>query len=164
MRKQFNPHYLEHTMSKITKVLLTGKTHTSGADSAIYSGNPEGLLNIHLTTPGNSAGTEYRFDSVGAHPTAEQLFAGAWSACYSGAVGIVAKQMKVALPADTAVEVEVDLGVGGNEYFLQARVTLFVPGIDQAAADAIAHGADAMCPYSKATKGNIDVVLTAVTA
>jgi Ohr subfamily peroxiredoxin len=89
---------------------------------------------------------------------------GAWSACYSAAVGIVAKQMKVALPASTAVEIEVDLGLGGSAYFIQARLSLIVPGIDPEVATAIAHGADAMCPYSKATKGNIDVVLNVVTA
>jgi organic hydroperoxide reductase OsmC/OhrA len=70
----------------------------------------------------------------------------------------------VTLPADTAVEIEVDLGLGGNEYFLQARINLIVPGIDHDVATAIAHGADAMCPYSKATRGNIDVALNVVTA
>jgi Ohr subfamily peroxiredoxin len=151
-------------MSNITQVLATGKTRTTGSDSAIFSGNHVGKLDLHLTAPGNSAVREHRFDAIEAHPTAEQLFAGAWSACYSAAVGIVAKQMKVTLPADTAVEIEVDLGLGGKEYFIQARLTLIVPGIDPEVATAIAHGADAMCPYSKATKGNIDVALNVVTA
>ena len=62
--------------------------------------------------------------------TIQEQIAGAWSACYSAAVGIVAKQLKVSLPATTAVEIEVDLGLGGNEYFLQARLTLIVPGVD----------------------------------
>ncbi|NGZ86884.1 Ohr family peroxiredoxin [Duganella aceris] len=150
-------------MSNITQVLLTGKTRTTGADSAIFSGNHEGKLNIALSAPGNASARSYVFEAVEAHPTAEQLFAGAWSACYSGAVGIVAKQMNVTLPADTAVEIEVDLGVGGGAYFIQARLNLIVPGIAPDVATAIAHGADAMCPYSKATKGNIDVVLSVVT-
>jgi Ohr subfamily peroxiredoxin len=150
-------------MSKITQVLVTGKTRTTGSDSAVFSGNHEGKLNIGLSSPRNAAARSYVFEAVDAHPTAEQLFAGAWSACYSAAVGIVAKQMKVALPADTAVEIEVDLGVGGSEYFIQARLNLIVPGIAHDVATAIAHGADAMCPYSKATKGNIDVVLSVVT-
>ena len=151
-------------MSNITQVLVTGKTRTTGSDAAVFSGNHEGKLNIHLSTPGNSSAREYIFETVEAHPTAEQLFAGAWSACYSAAVGIVAKQMNVVLPSNTAVEIEVDLGVGGGAYFLQARLTLIVPGIADDVATAIAHGADAMCPYSKATKGNIDVVLSVVTA
>jgi lipoyl-dependent peroxiredoxin len=149
-------------MSKITKVLTTGKTQTT-PDSAILSGNHEGKLNIKLTAPGNPAVREHTFEAIEAHPTAEQLFAGAWSACYTAAVGIVAKEKKVTLPANTSVEIEVDLGMGGNEYFLQARINLIVPGIAEDVALAIAHGADAMCPYSKATRGNIDVALNVVT-
>jgi Ohr subfamily peroxiredoxin len=151
-------------MSKIQKVLVTGKTRTTGADAEVLSGNHEGKLNINLTVPGNNAARAYLFEDIEAHPTAEQLFAGAWSACYIAAVGIVAKQKNVTLPADTAVEIEVDLGLGGSEYFLQARINLIVPGIDFDVATAIAHGADAMCPYSKATRGNIDVTLKVVTA
>ncbi|WP_020654606.1 Ohr family peroxiredoxin [Massilia niastensis] len=151
-------------MSKIKQVLATGKTRTIGSDAEIISGNHEGKLNINLSVPGNSAAPSYLFDEVGAHPTAEQLFAGAWSACYIAAVGIVAKQKQVILPADTAVEIEVDLGAGGNEYFLQARLTLIVPGLDHEVATAVAHAADAMCPYSKATRGNIDVALNVITA
>jgi Ohr subfamily peroxiredoxin len=151
-------------MSKIQKVLLTGKTRTTGADAEVISGNHEGKLNISLTAPGNSAARTHLFEAIEAHPTAEQLFAGAWSACYIASVGIVAKEKKVVLPADTSVEIEVDLGLGGNEYFLQARINLNVPGLDQEVATAIAHAADAMCPYSKATRGNIDVALNAITA
>lgn len=151
-------------MSNITQVLATGKTRTTGSDAAVFSGNHEGKLDIQLSAPGNNAVRTYHFETVEAHPTAEQLFAGAWSACYSAAVGIVAKQMRVALPADTAVEVEVDLGIGGGAYFIQARLSLIVPGIDREVATAIAHGADAMCPYSKATRGNIDVAINVVTA
>ena len=163
--KKLSTHFIEETiMSNITKVLATGKTRTTGTDSAIFSGNHEGQLDIHLTTPGNPAGREHHFAAIEAHPTAEQLFAGAWSACYSAAVGIVAKQLKVALPANTAVEIEVDLGLGGNAYFIQARINLIVPGVDAELATKLAHGADAMCPYSKATKGNIDVAVNVITA
>jgi Ohr subfamily peroxiredoxin len=150
-------------MSKIQKVLVTGKTRTTGADSQILSGNHQGKLNLNLTVPGHSSAPSYQFKEIGNHPAAEQLFAGAWSACYIGSVGIVAAQKKVSLPADTAVEIEVDLGAGGSEYFLQARINLIVPGVPRDVALAIAHGADEMCPYSKATRGNIDVVLNVVT-
>jgi Ohr subfamily peroxiredoxin len=151
-------------MSKIQKVLVTGKTRTTGTDAEVISGNHEGKLNISLTAPGNSAARAHLFEAIEAHPTAEQLFAGAWSACYTASVGIVAKQKNVILPVDTSVEIEVDLGLGGNEYFLQARINLNVPGLDQEVATAIAHGADAMCPYSKAIRGNIDVAVNAITA
>jgi Ohr subfamily peroxiredoxin len=151
-------------MSKVQKVLVTGKTHTTASDAAILSGRHDGNLNIHLTVPGNGSAGEHVFAAVQPHPTAEQLFAGAWSACYTAAVGIAAQQKKVVLPAETSVEIEVDLGQAGSEYLLQARINLNVPGIDQEVATAIAHAAHQVCPYSKATRGNIDVVLNAITA
>jgi Ohr subfamily peroxiredoxin len=150
-------------MPKIQKVLVTGKTRTIGSDAAVVSGNHEGKLNMNLTVPGNSTAPAYKFDTIDPHPTAEQLFAGAWSACYIAAVGIAAKQKKVTLPAETSVEIEVDLGMSGAEYLIQARINLIVPGIAPEVATAIAHDADALCPYSKATRGNIDVALNIVT-
>jgi len=151
-------------MNQIQKVLLTGKTRTASPDGKILAGRHDGTLNIHLSVPGMPAAPAYSFDAVQPHPTAEQLFAGAWSACYIAAVGIVAKEKKVTLPADSAVDIEVDLGMGGSDYFLQARISLIVPGLDHAVATDIAHAADAICPYSKATRGNIDVVLSVTTA
>ncbi len=144
-------------MSKIQKVLMTGKAHTQSSDAAGLSRNHGGKLNMHLTA-------EHAFGEIDAHPTAEQLFAGAWSACYISAVAIVAKEKNLVLPADTSVDLDVDLGTSGSEYLLGARISLHVPGIDQELATAIAHGADAICPYSKATRGNIDVIVTATTA
>ena len=151
-------------MSKIQKVLLTGKSRTTSADGRIIAGDHEGNMNINLSVPGNSAAPAYAFDDVATHPTAEQLFAGAWSACYIAAVGIVAKEKKVTLPGNTALEVVVDLGLGGGAYYLQASINLVVPGLDFALATEIAHAADAICPYSKATRGNIDVALSVTTA
>jgi Ohr subfamily peroxiredoxin len=154
----------EYTMSKIQKVLLTGKTHTTSADGGVIAGNHEGKVNIKLTAPGNPPARSHAFDAVAPHPTAEQLFAGAWSSCYIAAVGLVAKEKRVTLPADTAVEVEVDLGLGGGDYYIQGRINLVVPGLDHALATEIAHAADAICPYSKATRGNIDVALSVTIA
>lgn len=144
-------------MTKIDKVLFTGKTHTTASRGGSSLSSHDVALNLALTAPGNTATPSYSFDAVQPHPTAEQLFAGAWSACYSAAVGLVAKEKKVTLPADTAVDIEVDLGMTGREYFLQARISLHVPGLDHELALAIAHAADQICPYSKATRGNIDV-------
>jgi osmotically inducible protein OsmC len=151
-------------MSNIQKVLLTGKSHTVSADGRIIAGKHDGNLNLSLSTPGIPGAPAYQFDAVAPHPTAEQLFAGAWSSCYIAAVGLVAKEKKVTLPADTAVDIEVDLGMGGADYFLQGRINLVVPGLDHALATEIAHAADAICPYSKATRGNIDVVVSVTTA
>ncbi|NNG24752.1 Ohr family peroxiredoxin [Telluria aromaticivorans] len=151
-------------MSNIQKVLLTGKSRTTSADGGVLAGKHDGNLNIDLSAPRIPAAPAYAFEAIQPHPTAEQLFAGAWSACYIAALGVVAKEKKVTLPADTAVDIEVDLGLGGSAYFIQARLSLVVPGLDHALATEIAHAADAICPYSKATRGNIDVVLTVVTA
>jgi Ohr subfamily peroxiredoxin len=154
----------ESIMSKIQKVLLTGKTQTTSPDGRVIAGDHEGNVDVHLTVPGNSAARAYAFDDIAPHPTAEQLFAGAWSACYMGAVGIVAKEKKVTLPGDTAVEIEVDLGLGRGGYFIEGRINLVVPGLDHATATEIANGAHAICPYSKATRSNVDVTLSVATA
>ncbi|WLH37950.1 Ohr family peroxiredoxin [Pseudomonas sp. FP2196] len=149
-------------MSKIEKVLATGKTHTTAASAGITSRGHNGNLDIQLSSPG-SAKPAHVFANALPHPTAEQLFAGAWSACYTAAVGLVANDLNVVLPADMSVDIEVDLGQTGPAYFLQARLTLRVPGIAQDIAKTLAHTADQICPYSKATRGNIDVALNVIT-
>ena len=143
-------------MSKIEKVLASGKTHT------LVRG-PGDRVDIQLSSPGNASPTHV-FPAVHAHPTAEQLFAGAWSACYILALGLAAKERGVALPADVSVDIQVDLGQTGKAYFIQARFDVRLPGVAQEAAEAIAHAAHAICPYSKAVHGNIDVALNVVTA
>lgn len=149
-------------MSKIDKVLLTGKTHTTVHGGGAKAGNHDLKLNLQLSA-GNSTAPDYVFDAIVPHPTAEQLFAGAWSACYTAALGLAAKSLKVVLPDDLSVGIEVDLGMKGADYFLQARLNVRAPGLTQELATEIAHAADAMCPYSKAVRGNIDVVLTVTT-
>ena len=150
-------------MSKIEKVLATGKTHTTLSDTGNTSRGHNGSLDIQLSSPG-SAKPAHVFAATQPHPHAEQLFAGAWSACYIAAVGLVAKEMKVALPSDLSVDIEVDLGQTGQAYFLQARLNLRVPGLAHDVATELAHAADQICPYSKATRGNIDVALNVLTA
>jgi organic hydroperoxide reductase OsmC/OhrA len=110
-------------MSKIEKVLMTGKTHTTASAAGNTSRGHNGSLDITLSSPG-SAKPAHVFAAVQPHPTAEQLFAGAWSACYTAAVGLVANDMNVVLPSDLSVDIEVDLGQTGAAYFLQARLTL----------------------------------------
>ena len=147
-------------ITKIQTVLLRGKTHTTASR---HEGPPRGddRLDIHLSTPGH-AGNEIGFTAIQAHPAAEQLFAGAWSACYTGALGLVAKTNKVALPSDMSVDIEVDLGKTGDAYFIQARIYVRMPGIAVDVANAIAHAAHDVCPYSKAVRGNIDVATSVV--
>ena len=148
------------TTTKIQTVLMTGKTHTTGSHR---EGAPRGeeRVDIRMSIPGK-AGNNIVLEAIQLHPTAEQLFAGAWSACYTGALGVAAKAKKVVLPTDMAVDIEVDLGQTGEAYFIQARIDVRMPGVAPEVAEAIAHAAHAMCPYSKAVHGNIDVVTTVV--
>ena len=93
----------------------------------------------------------------------EQLFAVGWSACYLSAIKLVAGKNKVRLPADAAIDTEVDLGTTDGGYFLQARLNVVLPGLDRTIAQQIVDGAHLECPYSKATHGNIAVVTTVTT-
>ena len=138
-------------MTQLEKVLYTGKTHTSGGRDGA-SRSSDGRLDIKLSSPGSSGG--------GTNP--EQLFAAGWSACFIGAMGLAAGQLKVALPADLAVDTEVDLGTAGGGYFLQARLNVSLPGLDREIAQTLMDTAHRTCPYSKATRGNINVVINLV--
>ena len=140
-------------MTKPEKVIYTAKTHTTGGREGA-SRSSDGQLEVKLSTPGTSR--------PGTNP--EQLFAAGWSACFEGAMGLAARAMKVALPADTAIDAEVDLGMTGDAYLLQARLNVSLPGIDRETAQAIVDKAHQTCPYSKATRGNIDVTITVVEA
>ncbi|MES2790521.1 MAG: organic hydroperoxide resistance protein [Planctomycetota bacterium] len=138
-------------MVQIDKVLYTAQTHTTGGrDGAARSS--DGRLEVKLSSPGTSG--------TGTNP--EQLFAAGWSACFLGAMGLVASQMKVALPADRAIDAEVDLGTADGGYLLRARLNVSLPGIEREVAQAIVDAADQICPYSKATRGNIHVVINVI--
>ncbi|WP_322029008.1 organic hydroperoxide resistance protein [Paraburkholderia sp. J76] len=138
-------------MSQEKKVLYTGKTHTTGGrDGAARSA--DGRLDVKLSAPGSAA--------PGTNP--EQMLAAGWSACFIGAMGLAAQKMKVALPPDTAVDAEIDLAVADSAYSLQARLNVSVPGVEAELAQALVDAAHQTCPYSKATRGNIDVVVTVV--
>jgi Ohr subfamily peroxiredoxin len=158
-----NKNLKESLMSKIEKVLATGKTHTTLSRSGSTSRGHNGNLDIELSSPG-SAKPAHVFAATQPHPTAEQLFAGAWSACYIAALGLAAKELKVTIPADVSVDIEIDLGQTANAYFLQAGFNVHLPGLPHEVACAIAHAADQICPYSKATRGNIDVYWNVQTA
>ncbi|MFM0193890.1 organic hydroperoxide resistance protein [Paraburkholderia strydomiana] len=138
-------------MNSSTKVLYTGKTHTTGGRDGA-SRSSDGRLDVKLGSPGASA--------TGTNP--EQMLAAGWSACFIGAMGLAAKKLQVALPADTAVDAEIDLAMNDSGYFLQARLNVSLPGIDRETALALTDAAHQTCPYSKATRGNIDVVIAIV--
>jgi len=136
-------------MTRIDKVLYTGKTHTTGGREGAARSS-DGRLDIKLSPPG----------AAGSGTNPEQLFAAGWSACFIGAMGRAASELKVALPADRAVDAEVDLGTTDGAFLLQARLTVSLPGLDRETAQKVVEAAHQICPYSKATRGNIDVTLT----
>lgn len=138
-------------MSQLEKVLYTAKTHTTGGRDGA-SRSADGRLDVKLSSPG----------TTGSGTNPEQLFAAGWSACFIGAMGVAAGKMKVTLPADRAVDAEVDLGLNGGEYLLRARLNVSLPGLERDVAQAIADAAHQICPYSKATRGNIDVEINLI--
>jgi Ohr subfamily peroxiredoxin len=135
-------------MTKIEKVLYTGKTHTTGGRDG-FARSDDAQLDVKLSPPGTV--------KQGTNP--EQLFAAGWSACFIGAMGLAAGKRKLRLPADTAVDAEVDLGTTDGAYFLQARLNVSLPGLDKELARELIEEAHRTCPYSKATHGNINVEL-----
>ncbi|HMG49823.1 MAG TPA: organic hydroperoxide resistance protein [Inquilinus sp.] len=138
-------------MSQIEKVLYTGKTHTTGGRDGA-SRSSDSRLDIKLSPPGGTGD--------GTNP--EQLFAAGWSACFIGAMGHAARRMQIALPANVAVDAEVDLGTTDGAHFLQARLNVSLPGLERDVARALAEAAHQTCPYSKATRGNIGVEINLV--
>jgi osmotically inducible protein OsmC len=139
----------EATMTNAAKVLYTARTHTTGGREHGVSRSSDGHLDIRLSTPG----------TAGSGTNPEQLFAAGWSACFEGAMGTVARRMRVALPADAAIDAEVDLCMADGGYFLQARLNVSLPGLDREVAQAVVDAAHQTCPYSKAVRGNVDVTI-----
>src|SRR5436190_21069885 len=141
--------------SKVTqpaKLLYTAKAHTTGGREEGASRTSDGRLDVKLTVPGTPGN--------GTNP--EQLFAVGWSACFLSAVKHVAAKMKVRLPADVAIDPEVDLCMGDDGFSLQARLNVSLPGLDRQIAQTILDAAEKTCPYSKATRGNINVAINLV--
>lgn len=129
-------------------ILYTGKTFTTGGREG-RSISDDGQLDLTLSTPGSQ--------QPGTNP--EQLFGVGWSACFTGAMRHAALSRKLSLPANTSVSAEIDLGLGADGYFLQARLTVSLPGLDRDTAQWLIDAAHQTCPYSKATRGNIDVAI-----
>jgi lipoyl-dependent peroxiredoxin len=138
-------------MTTLDKVLYTARAHTTGGRDGA-SKTDDGRLDVTLSSPGTSG--------TGTNP--EQLFAAGYSACFIGAMKAVAGKMKATLPADLAIDAEVDLGPIPNAYGIAARLNISLPGMDRAQAQALIDAAHQVCPYSNATRGNIDVKITLV--
>jgi osmotically inducible protein OsmC len=138
-------------MASLEKVLYTAHAHTTGGRDGA-SRTDDGRLDVKLSSPG-TAGT-------GTNP--EQLFAAGYSACFIGAMKAVAGMQKITLPQDLAIDASVDLGKVGQGYGIAARLNVSLPGMDRTAAQALVDAAHQVCPYSNATRGNIDVTITLV--
>ena len=139
-------------MDQIEKVLYTAKTHTTGGRDGA-SRTSDGRLDIKLSTPG----------AAGSGTNPEQLFAAAWSACFMSAIALLAAKRKVPLPPDRYTDAEVDLGTNDGGFVLRARLNVHLPGLDREVAQSLVDAAHQdSCPYSKATRGNIDVAINLV--
>ena len=123
------------------KTLYSGTTHNVGGANG-FTKSPDGSLDLQLAAP---------------HPAAENLFGAAWSACFIAAIGAAAAEKKVRLPETPTLDTTIDLLLGDEGYFLRAKLDATVPGIEIDAARELVHRAHEICPYSKATRGNIDV-------
>lgn len=133
------------------RVLYTARVHTTGGRDGGASKSDDGLLDIRHALPGTGRGTN-----------PEQLFAAGWSACFEGALGIAAQKAKVKLPADMAIDAEIDLLAGGGDYSIQARMNVSLPGVPRDAAQKLIEAAEHLCPYSKAVQGNINATFILV--
>lgn len=138
-------------MTQLEKVIYTAKTHTTGGREGASRSN-DGRLDVKLSPPG--------MGGSGTNP--EQLFAAGYSACFLGALKAVAGRAKLTLPGDVAIDAEVDLGPVPGAYGIAARLNVSLPGMDRAAAQALLEAAHKVCPYSNATRGNIDVKINLV--
>ena len=136
----------------IEKVLYTAQaTATGGREGRAVSS--DGVLDLQLSTPRELGG------AGGAGTNPEQLFAAGYSACFLGALKFVAGQNKVALPADTQITGRVGIGAIPTGFGIEVELTIAVPGLPREQVESLVEKAHIVCPYSNATRGNIDVTL-----
>ena len=129
-------------------------TSTGGRDGS--SKSSDGAVDVKLTTPKELGGN----GAAGTNP--EQLFAAGYSACFLGAMKHVASTQKKTLPADTKIDADVGIGQIPNGFGIKVDMAISIPGMDRAEAEKLVEAAHVVCPYSNATRGNIDVNLKVV--
>ena len=128
------------------KTVYSGTTHNVGGANG-YTRSADGFLDLQFSDP---------------HPAAENFFGAAWSGCFMGAIGLAAAQKKVALPEQPSIDATIDLQMDGGQFFLRAKLDVAIPGVDRDVAQELVELAHEICPYSKATRGNIEVELNLV--
>ena len=140
--------------TKIEKVLYTAHaTSTGGRDGAARS--DDGLLDVKLAPPKELGGS-------GGATNPEQLFAAGYSACFLGALKHVAGIEKVKIPADAKIDATVGIGQIPQGFGIEAALTIHLPGLEKSVAESLVEKAHQVCPYSNATRNNVDVQITVV--
>jgi Ohr subfamily peroxiredoxin len=137
--------------TKLDKVLYTARAHTTGGRDG-RSVSDDGLLDVKLSPPKAMGG-------AGNATNPEQLFAAGYSACFMGALKHVAGMKKIAVPADASIDASVDIGPIPAGFGIAAKLVISLPGVDRAVAQDLVNTAHQVCPYSNATRGNIEVEL-----
>jgi len=127
---------------------------TGGRDGVVRSS--DGVIDFKLTIPKEMGGN----GAVGTNP--EQLFAAGYSACFIGALKVAAGREKIALPADTSIEGHVGIGPMGQAFGIEVTLNIHIPGFARDVAESLVAKAHQICPYSNATRGNVDVTLNVV--
>ena len=146
-------------MTKPSKIVYTAHASATGGRDG-YAASNDGLLDVKLSTPKEMGGA-----GGGVNP--EQLFAAGYSACFLGAMKFVGSMEKIAIPADTKIEGAVGIGPFGTGpapegFNIAVELKISIPGMDKATAQALVEKTHKVCPYSNATRGNIDVTLTVI--
>jgi Ohr subfamily peroxiredoxin len=138
----------------LDKVVYTARAHTTGGREG-SSRSDDGMLDVKLSPPKAMGGS-------GAATNPEQLFAAGYSACFMGAMKHVAGMKKIAIPADASIDAEIDIGPIPAGFGIAARLNVSLPGMDRAVAQDLVDTAHQVCPYSNATRDNIEVTITVV--
>lgn len=141
-------------ITKLDKVLYTAHAHTTGGRDG-RSVSDDGLLDVKLSPPKAMGG-------AGTATNPEQLFAAGYSACFMGALKHVAGTKNLSVPADASINASIDIGPIPAGFGISARLAISLPGMDRAIAQDLVDTAHQVCPYSNATRGNIDVELTLI--
>lgn len=134
-------------MSRSARIVYTAKTTTTGGRDNGAARSSDGLLDIRFSTPGSAR--------IGTNP--EQLIAAAWSASFASAIVQAARERRIALPAELGIDAEVSAGDDGT--FLGVRLMVRLPGVEHSSAGALIDDAQAICAFSRATLGNVDLTV-----
>jgi len=141
-------------VTQFKKAIYTARVHATGGRDGGRAHSDDGRLDIKLSLPGGP----------GAGTNPEQLLAAGWASCFTSAIKSLAAKKKVRLPSDMSIDAEVDLCQGDDGYSIQARLNVSLPGLDHEVAQELADDAEQICPYSKATRGNIGVSVNVVSS